>query len=79
MDPLAEKSHGLWLLVVTLVLSILGVLVLVALGSAWRRYNHLLSQWRRDECPAPPADLWKISGQRLAAQDEPPPDEDENH
>jgi hypothetical protein len=79
MDQVMAKAQGVWLLIFMLVIGILGVLLVVALAAMRRRFDRRMRQLQVREPSPPPADIWKISGQRLASQHEQAPDDDDEN
>ncbi len=59
-------------------IGVLGILVIVLLMGAWRRYlsRQQEGRERREQSPQQ-ADIWQVSGQRLAAHDAADKDEDD--
>jgi len=73
---LALKAQGIWLIVLILLIGILGVLMLAGLAAARGRHLARMRALRKPD--GAPQDLWKISGDRLSANEASEHDEEKS-
>ncbi|MEX0775188.1 MAG: hypothetical protein WD042_05680 [Phycisphaeraceae bacterium] len=65
VDPVSQ-GMGLLLLVFITILGLLGIVLLVTIGLAWRRHMQRLARQRKREHFMP--DIWQTGGDRLLSQ-----------